>query len=155
MLDDIMNDNKPQKRRMSRIPGVNNRMSMNMADVQNQIRNTQAKTPKGGKVPIVLENDDEDDIMGMINQAEFGAEERALKSESSNEEVEEMMDECNDLMRDLQKTNFVYRDLKREVRDVEFKPDESIFYRSDGLTKINARSNCKSCRYEFKKESEM
>lgn len=93
--------------------------------------------------------------MGMIKEAEFGAEERALKSESSNNEVDEMIDECNELMRELQSTEFVFRDKAREVRNVEFKHEESIFFRADGLTQINKRSNCKSCRYEFKSEKEM
>jgi Ca2+-binding EF-hand superfamily protein len=46
-------------------------------------------------------NADDDEIMGMINEAEYGAEVRALKSESSNNEVEEMIDECDDMMREL------------------------------------------------------
>jgi Ca2+-binding EF-hand superfamily protein len=53
---------------------------------------------------------DDDEIMGMINEAEFGAEARALKSESSNNSVEEMIEECDEMMKELQTTNFVFRD---------------------------------------------
>lgn len=47
------------------------------------------------------------------------------------------MDDCNDMMVNLQKTNFIFRDKVRVSREVEFKPEEPIFFKSDGLKTLN------------------
>jgi hypothetical protein len=121
--------------------------------MQNEPKNM-PKTARGTAIQMFAD-DDSDEIMGMIKEAETGAEKRAMKSDSSNSSIEEMITDCEVDLRELQNTNFVFRDKERKVREIEFKPQESIFFRKDGITELNKRSNCKSCRLEFQSERQM
>jgi hypothetical protein len=58
-------------------------------------------------------DEDSDEIMGMIKEAETGAEKRAMKSDSSSGSIEDMITDCEVDLRELQNTNFVFRDKQR------------------------------------------
>lgn len=55
----------------------------------------------------------------------------------------------------LKAPKFIYRGKNREIWEVDFNPEESIFYRDVALTELKKKSLCRSCKYEFRKASEM
>jgi|LauGreDrversion4_2_1035121.scaffolds.fasta_scaffold258374_2 hypothetical protein len=70
------------------------------------------KTARGTAIQMFAD-EDSDEIMGMIKEAETGAEKRAMKSDSSSGSIEDMITDCEVDLRELQNTNFVFRDKQR------------------------------------------